>query len=193
MIEGNRWIVAVVALAFPPGTVTTPPGSGFMVARDEDAAITACTWVTAKWPHVAGGPAILKCSLGRAGDDAVVERSDEELVALARRDLERMMGLTATPTETRVVRHRDALPQYAVGHAELVRRTEAAVARVMPGVALAGNAYRGVGLPACITSGRAAAERLLARGRTEPGAPTTPGPLPATQRPASASSSPASA
>lgn len=155
--------VAVVALAYPREQVSAPPGSGFVVARDESAAITACTWVTAKWPHLDAGPlAVLKCSLGRAGEGDVVGLSDDELVALAGRDLERIMGLGAAPHEALVVRHRDALPQYAVGHPELVDRAEAAVAGAVPRLELAGSAYRGVGLPSCIGSGRAAAERLLA-------------------------------
>jgi protoporphyrinogen/coproporphyrinogen III oxidase len=155
--------VALVALAYPHEAVPPLDGTGFLVARDEDLDITACTWATAKWPHLAEGAThtILKCSLGRAGEDAVVGESDDALIARARRALERTMKISQAPADAIVVRHLDAFPQYAVGHLDRVTRIEEDLQAALPGLALAGNAYRGVGVPACITSGRAAAERLL--------------------------------
>lgn len=156
--------VALVALAYPRDAGPALNGTGFLVARDEDLEITACTWVTAKWPHVAEGAthAILKCSLGRAGEDAVVDQPDAELIARARRALARTMKLETEPADALVVRHHDAFPQYAVGHLDRVARIEDSLAFSLPGLAVAGNSYRGVGVPSCITSGRTAAERLLA-------------------------------
>jgi len=155
--------VALVAFAYPHDAVPPLDGTGFLVARDEDLDITACTWATAKWPHLAEGAthAILKCSLGRAGADAVVGEPDDALVARARRALERTMKISQPPADAIVVRHHDAFPQYAVGHLDRVARIEADLQTALPGLAVAGNAYRGVGVPACITSGRAAAERML--------------------------------
>ena len=155
--------VALVALAYTHDAVPALDGTGFLVARDEDLGITACTWATAKWPHLAEDAThtILKCSLGRAGEDGVVDEPDDALIARARRALKRTMKITEAPADTLVVRHRDAFPQYAVGHLDRVARIEDELAAVLPGLQVAGNSYRGVGVPACITSGRTAAERLL--------------------------------
>ena len=155
--------VALVALAYPYAALPALEGTGFLVARDEDLEITACTWATAKWPHLAEGAthAILKCSLGRAGEDAVVDRPDADLIARARRAVARTMGLRTAPADALVMRHHDAFPQYAVGHLERVARIEEHLGAALPGLVVAGGAYRGVGVPSCITSGRAAAERLL--------------------------------
>lgn len=155
--------VALVALAYPHEAVPPLDGTGFLVARDEELDITACTWATAKWPHLGEDAThtILKCSLGRAGEDAVVDEPDDALIARARRALERTMAITQAPADALVVRHHHAFPQYAVGHLERVARIEAELATALPGLELAGNSLRGVGVPACITSGRAAAERVL--------------------------------
>ena len=157
--------VAVVALAYPRDAVRTPPGSGFVVARDEELGITACTWASAKWPHLGNGPlSIVKCSIGRAADGtAEVDRDDDELIAIARRELARTLGLTTEPAQALVVRHPQALPQYEVGHVDRIAAARRAVKQVLPGVELAGNAYGGVGLPSCISGAHAAAERVLSR------------------------------
>ncbi|HVP02962.1 MAG TPA: protoporphyrinogen oxidase [Solirubrobacteraceae bacterium] len=162
--------VAVVALAFPRGAVAVPAGTGFVTARDEPLEITACTWATSKWPHLAAQTTdtIVKCSIGRAGEDAAVDLADDELVARARRALERTMGVRSAPAQTLVARHHGAFPQYAVGHLERVARVEAELAAALPGLELAGGAYRGVGVPSCITSGQAAARRVLAAPAPSP-------------------------
>jgi len=165
--------VALVALAYPREQASVPAGTGFLVARDEQLAITACTWATAKWPHLAEGSthAIFKCSFGRAGEDDVVDLPDAELVARARAALAQTMGLREAPAETLVVRHHDAFPQYAVGHLERVARIEDALDAALPALAVAGSPYRGVGVPSCVTSGRAAARRLLGLWSAAPAQP----------------------
>ncbi len=165
--------VAVVALAYPRERLDPPPGSGFVVARDEDLGITACTWASAKWPHLGDGPlAIVKCSIGRAADgSAEIDRTDEELIAVARRELARTLGVSAEPAQALVLRHAQALPQYEVGHLDRIAAARRAVEQVLPGLELAGNAYGGVGLPSCISGAHAAAERLLSR-LGDPGART---------------------
>lgn len=165
--------VALVALAYPKAQAPALDGTGFLVARDERLPITACTWATAKWPHLAerATHAILKCSVGRAGEDAIVEESDAALIERARGALATTMGLSTVPDDALVVRHRGAFPQYAVGHLDRVARIEDALAADLPGVAVAGSAYRGVGVPSCIVSGRAAADRLLAERTQAPASP----------------------
>ncbi len=101
---------------------------------------------------------VVRCSIGRYGDTAELHRDDDDLVALAVGELRRTVGATGSPVESRVTRWGGALPQYAVGHLDRIRRVRAAVADV-PGLAVCGATYDGVGIPACIRSGQAAAQR----------------------------------
>ncbi len=153
--------VATVAFSYSASALERrPQGSGFLVARGGGHTITACTWSYCKWPQLAGEDLLLKCSVGHAGDPAPLELGDEALLGAVRSDLEQSMGLRGEPLEQRVFRFEHALPQYAVGHLDRVRRMEQALARV-PGVSLTGAAYRGVGVASCIRDGRAVADRSL--------------------------------
>ncbi len=139
-------------------------GSGFLVPSVEGRTIKASTYSHAKWQWSsdAGGElAVLRASLGRLGEEYVLQRSDEELVALATADLRRAVGLEAPVVGSLVTRWGGGLPQYAVGHLGRVDRVEAAVAAV-PGLAVCGAAYRGVGIAACVASGSKAATRVQA-------------------------------
>jgi oxygen-dependent protoporphyrinogen oxidase len=157
--------VAIVTLAYQPAAVGVHrPGSGFLVAAGERRVIKACTWSSQKWAHLAGDPLVLRCSVGRAGEAAVLQQDDADLVAAVHADLSDVMQLSRPPVEFRVTRWGGALPQYAVGHVERVARIERAV-ETLPGLAVAGAAYRGVGIPACIESGERAAARTLAHLR----------------------------
>lgn len=150
---------AIVALAYPAEALAAlPEGTGFVTAGDERL-VRACTWSSAKWEHLRGDPAIVKAFVGRAGapPPAVGNR---ELAALVHQELVRALGLRHPPLEARVQRFRAAIPQYVVGHQERVGRIEAALP---PQIAVAGASYRGAGLAACVRSGWAAADRVLAR------------------------------
>lgn len=139
-------------------------GSGFLVPSVEGRSIKASTYSHAKWEwsSKAGGElAVLRCSLGRLGEEYVLQRSDEELVAIATADLQRAVGLQAPLVGSLVTRWGGGLPQYAVGHLDRVDRVEAAVA-TEPGLAVCGAAYRGVGIAACVASGSQAATRVRA-------------------------------
>jgi len=162
--------VTLVTLQVPAAGVGDPlQGTGFLVPASSGCLITACTWLTSKWPELQrAGDVLVRASMGRYGDDRPARMSDGELVAAVLDELGPMIGLRGTPTETVVTRWRDAFPQYAVGHLDRVAAIEEAVARV-PGLALAGAAYHGVGIPACIASGRQAAGAVLGR-------PVAPGP-----------------
>jgi oxygen-dependent protoporphyrinogen oxidase len=103
---------------------------------------------------------LLRASAGRFGDDRASAMSDDEIVERVLEELGPMLGLRAGPTESIVTRWTGAFPQYAVGHVERVRSIEDSVARV-PALALAGAALHGVGIPACIASGRQAARTVL--------------------------------
>jgi oxygen-dependent protoporphyrinogen oxidase len=146
---------AVVALAYPADALGgLPEGTGFLTAADEGRLVRACTWSSAKWRHLAGEPVLVKAFVGRTGE------ADGELVELVHEELAQALWLRGRPAETHVERFPTALPQYAVGHLARVARIEAALP---DGVELAGAAYRGAGIPACVRSGQAAADRVLGR------------------------------
>lgn len=160
-------------LGFERAAVQHPlDGSGFLVPRREGRCITACTWVSSKWAHTARpDQALIRCYLGRDGEEEALGWSDAEVVAAVRRELKELMGITAEPRLARVYRWERAMPQYEVGHRERVAAIEQAVAQ-QPGLVVAGASYHGVGVPDCIRQGQEAAERALSyifrKGRQHP-------------------------
>jgi oxygen-dependent protoporphyrinogen oxidase len=161
--------VATVLIAYPAQALAAPlRGTGFLVARGEGTTMTACTWSSAKWAHLSGDTILLKASAGRSGDDHALALDDAALVGRIHDELVSVMGLRARPADSRVVRFDRALPQYRVGHLERVARIGAALS-ALPSVQLAGAAYRGVGVGACIRDGqRAAAAIAAALGHATP-------------------------
>ncbi|WP_068274742.1 protoporphyrinogen oxidase [Aldersonia kunmingensis] len=150
---------ALAVLALPEGT-ELPQNSGILVATGEALAAKAFTLSSRKWPHLAErGTALVRASFGRFGDAQLVDRSDEELIALARADLETVCGVRAEPVQTHVQRWRGGLPQYAPGHLDRVAAITSAV-NELDGLAVAGAYLNGVGVPACVASGTAAAAHL---------------------------------
>jgi oxygen-dependent protoporphyrinogen oxidase len=133
-------------------------GSGFLVPRSEGRLMTACSWGSSKWPHWAGPDrVVLRISAGRSDDGRAMTLDDDELAGRLHAEAAEVLGIGSEPDEVVVARWPRSFPQYAVGHLDRVARVE----RALPAnVALAGAAYRGVGLPACIASGRTAVERL---------------------------------
>jgi len=163
--------VASIALSYPAEAFDRPlRGSGFLVTRGGGRTITACTWSSAKWPHLAGDTVLLKCSAGHAGNRSALDLDDEQLIAAVRADLAKAMNLHAAPLQGRVFRFERALPQYTVGHLERIARIDAALAAIRA-VSLCGAAYRGVGVAACIRDGQATADRVLAALRGAPDSP----------------------
>ena len=104
--------------------------------------------------------ALLRCFLGGVRDEAVLDLSDEEALALVQRELQSILGLSAVPRAAKVFRWRKAMAQYAVGEGARLRVVGGSVRR-HPGLCLAGNGYRGFGVPDCIRSGREAAEACV--------------------------------
>jgi oxygen-dependent protoporphyrinogen oxidase len=163
--------MAIITLAYPGeafGAALT--GSGYLVPAVDGRAVKAVTFSTVKWPHLlratgerhdSHGMHIVRCSVGRIGEDTILQRDDAELASLAARELALATGVSGPPAETRVTRWGGALPQYNVGHAGRVSRIRAAVA-VQPGLAVCGAAYDGLGIPACVATARTAAGRVLA-------------------------------
>jgi len=154
--------MAIVMLAYPVAAFASPiTGSGYLVPAVDGRHVKAVTFSTVKWPHLAGGLHIIRCSLGRIGEEAVLQRDDTELASLAAADLAAATGVRGSPADARVTRWGGGLPQYTVGHLGRIGRIRAGIA-AMPGLAVCGAAYDGIGIPACIASAQLAAERVLA-------------------------------
>jgi oxygen-dependent protoporphyrinogen oxidase len=156
---------ALVTLVYRAEDVPTElDASGFLVPRSEGLFLTAASWGSSKWAHWDDGRhVVLRVSAGRTGDERQADMDDGELVDGLRADLATTMGITAAPVATRVARWELGFTQYTVGHLDRVGRIEHALEQDCPTLAVAGAAYRGLGLPACIHQGRGAVKRLLSR------------------------------
>jgi protoporphyrinogen/coproporphyrinogen III oxidase len=154
--------MAIVTLAYPVTAFPEPlSGSGYLVPAVDGRQVKAVTFSTVKWPHLGGDVHVVRCSIGRIGEAAVLQRDDADLAALAAADLAAATGVAGQPADTRVTRWGGALPQYTVGHLDRVDRIRVAVAS-QPGLAVCGAAYDGIGIPACVASARLAADQVLA-------------------------------
>ena len=162
--------MAIVTLAYPVTAFDAPlTGSGFLVPPVDGRAVKAVTFSTVKWPHLRRGEPglhIVRCSVGRLGEDAVLQRDDAELAALAAADLRDATGAQGRPVDVRVSRWGGGLPQYSVGHLDRVARIRAGIA-AQPGLAVCGAAYDGVGIPACVSTARLAVDQVLACLRSQ--------------------------
>jgi oxygen-dependent protoporphyrinogen oxidase len=165
LLEAIRYAsVALVTMAFPDAAVGRPlDGSGFLVPRTEGLLLTAVSWTTSKWAHLRGDDEriVVRASAGRIDDERVCALDDAALVEHVVGELRTTMAITGEPDEVRVNRWARGFPQYEPGHLDRVDVIEGEVAAALPSVALAGAAYRGLGVPACIRSGRDAARRWL--------------------------------
>ncbi|MBM7694031.1 oxygen-dependent protoporphyrinogen oxidase [Peribacillus deserti] len=155
--------VATIAMAFDASAIKKDfDGTGFVVSRNSDYSITACTWIHKKWPHsTPAGKVLLRTQVGRAGDQTIVDLSDEEIEKIVLEDLNKTMDITSHPDFTIVSRWKDAMPQYNVGHKQRVAALKQHAADELPGVILAGSSYEGQGLPDCIDQGEEAVELVL--------------------------------
>jgi len=168
--------MAIVTLAYPASAFGQPlTGSGYLVPAVDGRPVKAVTFSTIKWPHLAAPKEagetlhVVRCSVGRIGEEAVLQRDDADLVALAAADFAAATGAAGAPVDSRVTRWGGGLPQYTVGHLDRVGRIRSGVA-ALGGLAVCGAAYDGIGVPACIGSARLAADevagQLAATGRT---------------------------
>jgi oxygen-dependent protoporphyrinogen oxidase len=136
-------------------------GFGFLVPRSEGKRLLACTFVHNKFPHRAPDDRLLlRVFLGGSHDPAVLKIPDEEILRIVCVELRQILGLTAEARFSRIYRWERSMAQYEVGHLERVAEIERLRA-TLPGLALAGNAYRGIGVPDCIKSGLDAASETL--------------------------------
>jgi oxygen-dependent protoporphyrinogen oxidase len=154
--------MALITLAYRRAETALPEGSGFLVPPVDGRTIKASTFASRKWGWIAEDNPdllVLRTSVGRYGETEILGREDADLVELSRHDLREATGLDADPVETRVTRWTDGLPQYPVGHHARVARIREHVAK-LPGLALCGAQFDGVGIPACVASAYAAVDQL---------------------------------
>ena len=160
--------VAVVALHYKRVPNVPSDGSGILVPRGQSDTISACTWYSTKWPDSEPPKgSLIRAFVGRSATHEALGLPDDELVARIHGELATMMDLPEPPVAARVSRWNDALPQYAVGHADLVGDVE----RALEGRALSlcGGWMRGSGIPDCVAQAqRAAGDLLRSLGSAEP-------------------------
>ncbi|MCL5998080.1 MAG: protoporphyrinogen oxidase [Chloroflexi bacterium] len=153
---------ATVSVVYPISQVPVPlDAHGYIVPRSEGRPVLACTWTSTKFPHRAPeGFALIRAFIGRAGQEDMLDRTDEELIQLVRDELRGVLGVTAPPQMHFVFRWPMAMPQYTLGHLVRVSTIERCFDR-HPGLFFAGGAYRGIGIPDCIASGEKAATQAM--------------------------------
>jgi protoporphyrinogen/coproporphyrinogen III oxidase len=138
-----------------------PPGFGFLVPRSEGKRLLAATFVHNKFPHRAPRDrALLRCFFAGSNAESLWQLSDDAIVNIVREELQQIVRLRAEPLFARVYKWKSAMAQYGVGHLERLERIEN-LRKELPGLALAGNGYRGIGVPDCIRSGQQAVKELL--------------------------------
>lgn len=138
-----------------------PPGFGFLVPKTENRRVRALTFVHNKFPHRAPpDKGIIRVFLGGLSDQGILALSDDEILSTVRRELREIIKLNAQPRVERVYRWNKAMAQYGPGHLDRVKRIQQAVASA-ESLALAGNAFQGIGVPDCIASGLNAANSVL--------------------------------
>ncbi|HEY4722770.1 MAG TPA: protoporphyrinogen oxidase, partial [Anaerolineae bacterium] len=166
MAEALRGIpyasTATVSVAYPLSDIPRPlNGYGYIIPRAEGRSILACTWTSTKFPQRAPeGYGLIRAFIGRAGNDAAITESDESLLQMVGAELREVLGITAAPLLQRSFRWPQAMPQYTLGHLDRLAVIDRRRAQ-HPGLFVAGNAYRGIGLPDCIASGEAAANQAV--------------------------------
>ncbi|HET9911098.1 MAG TPA: protoporphyrinogen oxidase [Anaerolineales bacterium] len=151
---------ATVSLAYRQSDIPRDlDGYGYVIPRREGRRALACTWTSTKFPHRApDGYALIRVFVGRAGQD--IPWNEDDLLALAKEELKLTLGVTTDPLLSRVFLWDKAMPQYNLGHPEILKRIDDALEKY-PGLALAGNGYRGIGIPDCIHSGEVAVDKII--------------------------------
>lgn len=164
---------ATVSLAYRLSDIPRDlDGYGYVIPRREGRKALACTWTSTKFPHRAPeGYALIRVFVGRAGQD--IPWNENDLLELSKEEMKLTLGITAEPLLFRVFMWDKAMPQYNLGHPEKLKQIDAALEKY-PTLALAGNGYRGIGIPDCIHSGELAVNKIIeSRGGENRLTPTT--------------------
>jgi oxygen-dependent protoporphyrinogen oxidase len=154
--------VATVNLAFPESAIPpVPEAAGFVVPAIEKRTVIACTFAHRKYAGRAPqGTALLRAFVGGALHESVLEQDDATIIAAVRRDLQALTGIAAEPLFAHVHRWPKAMAQHVIGHRDMLSFLRAREATI-PGLALVGNGYEGVGIPDLVAQAENAAKRLL--------------------------------
>jgi oxygen-dependent protoporphyrinogen oxidase len=157
---------ATVSLAYRQSDLLRElDGYGYVIPRREGRRALACTWTSTKFPHRAPeGYALIRVFVGRAGQD--IPWNENDLLGLAKEELDLTLGITVEPHLSRVFMWDKAMPQYNLGHPEILKRIDAELAN-HPGLGLAGNGYGGIGIPDCIHSGELAVNKIVENRQAE--------------------------
>jgi protoporphyrinogen/coproporphyrinogen III oxidase len=140
-----------------------PPGFGFLVPRSAGHRMLAATFAHKKFPHRAPeNRALVRCFLGGTRDEEILASSEEQILGIVRQDLRQIIGLDAQPLFSRVYKWKAAMAQYSVGHLDRVARIQG-LCENLPGLALGGNGFSGIGVPDCVRSGTEAATKVLSQ------------------------------
>lgn len=154
--------VAIAVLGYHPDSISASlAGNGFLVPRVNRKLMTACTWSTSKWPHLReSGLIIFRCSIGRMGDNQVLQLSNEEILSHLKQELHESLGISAEPQEILIKRWPDAFPQHIVGHKARMDKMTTLFNSLLPGIEVAGASYHGLGLASCVQQGETAARHI---------------------------------
>ena len=144
--------VATISLAFDADAFHAEiVGSGFVVSRNSDYTVTCCTYTHMNWPHMTpAGKVLIRCYIGRSGDETVVDLSDQEIIRIVMDDLNKTLSITKDPNFSVISRWKKTMPQYTVGHKQKVEQLKNSLEIELPGIYLAGSSYDGFSLPDCI-------------------------------------------
>lgn len=151
--------VATVVMAFDERQVINKAnGTGFVIAKNSDTVITACTWTDKKWSHTTPkGKTLLRAYVGRPGSTVVKDNDDDAIVKLARNDLDKIMEIHGEPEFTIVTKLFNSMPQYEVGHIDRIHAIQHHIKQQYPGLVITGASFEAVGLPDCVSQGQRAA------------------------------------
>lgn len=152
---------AVANMVFDRKQIRHPMnGSGFVIPQSENTNITSCTWSSSKWENRApANKVLIRCYFGKAGKEAILDNSDENLIKMAVKDLQNIIGLEGQAEYSLLSRWNNAMPQYQPGHNSKIEQIEKLTAQ-LKGIYLAGSAYKGVGLPDCIKQAKETVEKI---------------------------------
>ncbi len=162
LLEIPSTSVATIAMAFPKKAIKKDiNGTGFVVSKKNDYNITACTWTHKKWHHsTPDGYALLRCYVGRAGNDSIVNCADDEIIQAVLTDLNKTMQIAEKPKFTIIRRWKNSMPQYVVGHKHRIEELKEQLQKQLPGVYVAGGSFEGIGVPDCIDQGEIIVKKL---------------------------------
>ncbi|MED4284245.1 protoporphyrinogen oxidase [Priestia megaterium] len=155
--------VATVVIAFAQEALQDNlDAMNIAVSRNSDYTITACTWLNKKWPHaVPEGKVLLRCLVGRTGDEAVVDQPDDEIFKIVLEDLKKLITISAEPEFYAVTRWKQSMPQYTVGHHDMLDTMNEQLEKELAGLYVAGSSYEGLGIPECVEQGEDVAKKAV--------------------------------